>query len=86
MVSIDVRSSQLGDEDMMPMEVELKYYYVDLLKPLEASPLHVVFSLKGVLAKQGKSFKPCTLTPTKWYKNPLVDPYVIPRPDFQEFM
>jgi hypothetical protein len=53
MVSIDVCSNQPGDEDTMPMEVELKYYYDDLRKPLEVSPLHVVFSLKGVLARQG---------------------------------
>jgi hypothetical protein len=86
MVSIDVHSSQPGDEDMMPMDVKLKYYRDDLLKPSKVSPLHIVFNLKGVFARQGKSFKPCTLTPTKWYRNLSVDLYVIPRLDLQEFL
>jgi hypothetical protein len=42
--------------------------------------------LKGVLAKQGKSFEPYTLALAEWYRNLLVDPYVIPRLDLQEFM
>ncbi len=67
-------------------DVKLEYYCDDLLKPSEVNPLHVVFGLRGIFAKQGKSFKPCTLTPTEWYKNPLINPYVIPRPDLQEFM
>jgi hypothetical protein len=46
---------------MKTTNVELEYYYHDLLMPPEMSPLHVVFDLKGVFAKQGKSFKPCTL-------------------------
>jgi hypothetical protein len=35
--------------------------------------------LKGVLARQGKSFKPCILTPTEWYRNLSTYLYVIPR-------
>ncbi len=81
MVSIDVCSSQLSDEDVTPANVKSKYYYHDHLKPLEVSPLHVVFSLRGVFEKQGKSFKPCTLIHAKWYRNPSIDPYVIPGPN-----
>jgi hypothetical protein len=54
MVLIDVCFSQPSDEDEVPVNVESEYYCHDLLKPLEVSPLHVVFGLKGVLAKQGK--------------------------------
>jgi hypothetical protein len=71
---------------MKTTNVELEYYYHDLLTPPEMSPLHVVFGLRGVFAKQEKSFKPCTLIVVQWYKNSLVDPFVIPRPDLQEFM
>lgn len=80
MVLIDVRSIQPCDEDAAPLDVELKYYCHNLLKPFKVSPLHVVFSLKGVLAKQGKSFKPCTLISIESYRNLSIDPYVIPRP------
>ncbi len=86
MVSIDVYSNQLGDEDMTPMDIKPKYYCDDLLKPSKVNPLHVVFGLKGVFVRQGKSFKSCTLTPTEWFRNLSVDPYVIPRPDLQEFL
>jgi hypothetical protein len=68
------------------MNVKPEYYRDDLLKLLDMSPLHVVFSLKGVFARQGKSFKPCILNPIEWYRNALVDPYVIPRLDLQDFM
>ncbi len=61
MVSIDVRFSQLSDENTMPVDVESEYYCHDLLKPSKVTPLHVVFGLRGVLAKQGKSFEPYTL-------------------------
>jgi hypothetical protein len=80
MVLIDVLSSQPCDENAVPLDVEHEYYCHDLFKPLEVNPFHVVFGLKGVFARQGKSFKPCTLTPTKWYRNPSTYLYVIPRP------
>jgi hypothetical protein len=83
MVLIVVYSSQPSDKDEVPIDVESKYYCHDLLKPSEVSALHVVFGLKGVLAKQIKSFKAYTLTLVEWYGNLLVDPYVIPRLDLQ---
>jgi len=79
MVSIDVHSRQPRDEDTTPSDVELEYYCHDFLKPSKVSPLHVIFGLNGVFARQGKSFKPCILTLTKWYRNLLADPYVIPK-------
>jgi len=85
MVSTNVHSSQLIDENVALMDVESEYYCHGLLKPSEVRPLHFVFSLKGVLAKQGKSFKLCILTVAKWYKN-LSNPYVIPKLNLQEFM
>lgn len=69
MESIDVCSNQPSDEDAAPLDVNLEYYCQGLVEPLEVSPLHVVFSLGGILVKQGKSFKFCTLTPTEWYKH-----------------
>ncbi len=78
-VLVDIVMKTLGD-------VELKCYYDDLLKPLDVNPLHVIFSMRGFFTKQGKSFKPCTLTPTKWYRNPLASPYVVPRSNLHEFM
>jgi len=78
MVSTNVRSNQPSDENVALTDVEPEYYCHDLLKPSEVRPLHFVFSLKGVLAKQGKSFKLCTLTATEWYKD-VSNPYVIPK-------
>jgi hypothetical protein len=60
MVIINVYFNQLGDEDMVLTDNEPKYYCHDLLKPLKMSPPHVVFILRGIFAKQGKFFKPCT--------------------------
>jgi hypothetical protein len=65
MVSIDILSNQPHDENAVPLDVEQKYYCHDLLKSSEVNPFQVVFGLKGVLARQGKSFKPCILTPTE---------------------
>jgi hypothetical protein len=42
--------------------------------------------MRGFFTRQGKFFKPYTLIPTKWYRNPSIDPYVIPRLDLHEFM
>jgi hypothetical protein len=81
MVSIDVHFNQPGDEDVAFTDVKLEYYCHDILKPLEVSPLHVVFDLKGIFARQGNFFKPCTLTLVEWYINPLTNIYVIPRPN-----
>ncbi len=78
MVLIDVLSSQPCDENV---DVEQKYYCHDLLKPSKVRPFQVVFGLKGVLAKQGKSFKPYTLTHVEWYRNLSTYVYVIPRPE-----
>jgi hypothetical protein len=86
MVLINVHSIQPCDEDVAPSDVEPEYYCHNLFKPSKVSPLHVVFSLKGVLAKQGKSFKPCTLIFVEWYRNLLINPYVISRPELLEFM
>jgi len=86
MVSMDVHFSQPSDEDTMPMDVKPWYYCHDPLKPLEVSPFHVVFGLRGVLARQGQSFKPCILSLVEWYKNLSANPYVIPRPNLLEFM
>jgi hypothetical protein len=55
----------------VPPDVEPEYYYYDLFKPSKVSPFHVVFGLKGVLARQGKSFKPCTLILVEWWRNSL---------------
>jgi hypothetical protein len=57
MVSIDVHFSQLGDEDVALMDVEPKYYCHDLLKPLGVNPLHVIFVLRTIFARQGIFFK-----------------------------
>jgi len=81
MVSIDVCFSQLGDEDVALTHVEPKYYCHDLLKPLGVSPLHVVFGLRGIFARQGNFLKPCTLTLTEWYRNLSAIFNVIPRLD-----
>jgi hypothetical protein len=81
MESIDVYSNQPHDENAAPSYVELKYYCHGLVKPSKVNPLHVIFGLRGVLARQGKSFKPCTLTLVEWYKNPLANLYFIPRLD-----
>jgi hypothetical protein len=81
MVSINVRFSQPSDEDVVLTNVEPKYYCHDLLKLLEVNPLHVVFDLRGIFARQGKFFKPCTLTLVEWYRNLLTNFYVIPRLD-----
>ncbi len=78
---IDVYSNQPHDENAAPSYVELKYYCHGLVKPSKVNPLHVIFGLRGVLARQGKSFKPCTLTLVEWYKNPLANLYFIPRLD-----
>jgi hypothetical protein len=80
-VSIDVHFSQLGDEDMVFMDVEPEYYCHDLLKPLEVSPFHVIFGLRGSFARQRKFFKPCILTLVEWYRNMSANFYVIPRPN-----
>jgi hypothetical protein len=69
MVSMEVCSSKPGDEDAALADVKLEYYCHDLLKPSKVSTLHVIFNLKGILARQGKSFKACTLFPTEWYKS-----------------
>jgi hypothetical protein len=73
MVSIDVRFSQLGYEDVVVTNVEPKYYCHDLLKPLEVNPLYVIFGSRGSFARQGKFFKPCILTLVEWYKNLLAN-------------
>jgi hypothetical protein len=80
MVSINVFSNQPHDENAVPLDVEQEYYSHNLFKPSKASPLHVVFGLKGVLARQVKSFIPCTLTPIEWYRNSSTYLYVIPKP------
>jgi hypothetical protein len=67
-------------------DVESECYCDDLLKPLEVNPLHVVFSMRGFFTKQGKSFKPCTLTPSERYRNLSTNPYVIRRSNLHEFM
>jgi hypothetical protein len=81
MVSIDVRFSQLRDEDVAFTDVEPKYYCHDLLKPLGVNPLHVVFSLRGIFARQGNFLKPCTLILAEWYRNLSTIFYVIPKLD-----
>jgi hypothetical protein len=52
MVSINVRSIQPSDENMALADVNVEYYYHDFLKPSKVNPLHVVFSLRGVLARK----------------------------------
>jgi hypothetical protein len=66
---VNVHSSQPSDEDATPLDVNSEYYCQGVVEPLEVSPLHVVFALRGVLVRQGKSFKFCTLTPVEWYKH-----------------
>jgi hypothetical protein len=66
MVSIDVHSNQPRDENAVTLDVESEYYYHDLFKPSKVSPFHVIFGLRGVLARKGKSFKPCTLILFEW--------------------
>jgi hypothetical protein len=79
-------SSQPSDEDMVAMDVEPEYYSDDFLKTLGVSPIRVVFGLKGIFTRQGKSLKPCTVTSIEWYKNSSIDPYVILKPEVKEFM
>jgi hypothetical protein len=43
----------------------------------KVNPLHVVFNLRVVLPKQGRSFEACNLTPREWYRCPLFNPLVI---------
>jgi hypothetical protein len=52
---------------------------------LEVSLLHVAFSLRGLFARQGKSFEACILTPREWYRCSSFDPLVISQPRLQEF-
>ncbi len=66
---VDVHFSKPSDKDETPLDVNSEYYCQGLVKPLEVSPLHVVFGLRGVLVRQGKSFKFCTLTLAEWYKH-----------------
>jgi hypothetical protein len=46
----------------------------------KVSPLHVAFGLRVITAKQGRSFEACNLTPREWYRGPLFNPLMIPRP------
>jgi hypothetical protein len=43
----------------------------------KVSPLHVVFNLRVVFTKQGRSFEVCNLMPREWYRCPLFNPLVI---------
>lgn len=66
MVSIDVHFQSTLWWRCGDLDVESEYYYRDLFKPSKASPFHVMFGLRGVLARQGKYFKPCTLILVEW--------------------
>ncbi len=50
------------------------------------SLLHVVFGLRGIFTRQGKSFEACILTPREQYRCSLFDPLVISQPRLQEFL
>jgi hypothetical protein len=43
----------------------------------KVSPFHVVFGLRVVFAKQGRSFEVCNLTPREWYRCSLFNPLMI---------
>lgn len=44
----------------------------------KVSPFHVVFGLRVVFAKQGRSFEVCNLMPREWYRCLLFNPSMIP--------